>query len=223
MATTPTTPATSTRKYAYAGPPFNFLGHMSESQYNKFQPWVNARVSKFPSIQQFYQIRAAQLRKTSGALEQFYKTLNDEVLTPTFVKTPWQPGMAGWFSYSYRNDQLPMVAMSNIKTYMKEQLLRQDEAVFQMNHIRNVIEKTEDKAQYANEATAGIQTLFTQITSYFNKPEYQAVLVKDLSDQYPPGSGQARYRVNQLDAPTQWELEQNVRHNTVNQTNQTGI
>ena len=183
MATTPTTPATSTRKYAYTGPPFNFLGHMSESQYNKFRTWVNARVPKFPSVQQFYQIRAAQLRKTSGALEQFYKTLNDEVLTPTFVKAPWQPGMAGWFSYSYRNDQLPMVAMSSIKAYMKEQLLRQDEAVFQMNHIRNVIEKTEDKAQYANESAIGIQNLFSQITSYFQKPEYQAVLVKDLSDQ----------------------------------------
>jgi hypothetical protein len=80
-----------------------------------------------------------------------------------------------------------------------------------MNHLRNVIEKTEDKAQRANEATSNIQSLLTDIGNYFNQPEYQAVLVKDLSDQY---QGQPRFRVHQLDAPTQWELETQVRQTT---------
>lgn len=195
-------------KYGYEGPPFNFLGHHSETQQQKFKSWTDERTGNFPNIQQFYQIRAAQLRKTSGVLEQFYKAVNDDQLTPTFDKAVWQPGKDGWFAYSYRDDHLPMVTMSKIKAHFREQLHRQDEAVFQMNHIRNLIEKTEDKAQKANEATGDLQKLFTQINGYFNKPEYQAVLVKDQTDLY---QGQPRFRVHQLDEPTQWEKEQNQR------------
>jgi len=140
--------------------------------------------------------------------------VNDDPLAPTFQKEPWQPGSDGWFPYAYRDDQLPMVAMSNIKAYMREQLHRQDESVFQMNHIRNVIEKTEDKAQYASEANANVQTLFANIKSYFSKPEYQAALVNDLTDVYPAGSTQPRFRWNQLLPPTQYELELNARQGT---------
>lgn len=194
--------------YGYTGPPFNFLGTLSQTQYNAFQKYVNSHIGDFPAIQLHYQIRAAQLRKTAGALGQFYSTLNDEKLSPTFNKLTWKPGPNGWFGYVNRNDQLPMVAMHGIKGHMRERLQRQDEGVFTMNHIRNVVEKTEDKAQRANEATTSIPTLFSKINSYFNQPSYQAVLVKDTTDVYPPSTTQPRFRVHQLDVPTQWEQEQ---------------
>jgi hypothetical protein len=199
-------------KYGYVGPPFNQLGHQSFSQFTAFQNWVNARTNKLTSVQQFYQIRAAQLRKTSGALEQYYKTLNDEMLAPTFQKAAWQPGTQGYFPYVWREDHLPMVAMYQIKDYMREQFQRQDESVFHMNHARNLIEKQEDKAQRANEAlhhpVRSVTQLLSEINTYFNKPEYDAVLVKDTTDVYPAGTSQSRFRVHQLDAPTQWEIEQ---------------
>jgi hypothetical protein len=201
--------------YGYAGPPFNFLGNMSFSQQQAFNAWVRAREKNFAAIQQHYQIRAEQLRKTAGVLEQFYSTLNDESLAPTFKKAPWQPGPQGHFNYVFRDDQLPMVAMSQIKDYMREQFIRQDESVFAMNYIRNLIEKTEDKAEKAFLATNStqfsndtVENLITRVNSYFSQPEYQAVLVNDQTDVYPSGSSQPRFRVHQLDAPTQWEIEQ---------------
>lgn len=202
--------------YGYAGPPFNFLGHFSKTQQDAFNAWVRAREKNFSAIQQHFQVRAAVLRKTAGVLEQFYSALNDEVLVPTFRKEPWKPGPQGHFNYSYRDDQLPMVAMYQIKDYMKEQFQRQDESVFTMNHLRNIIEKTEDKAekayqamnatQFSNDNT--VESIITRINGYFSQPEYEAVLVDDQTDVYPKKSTQPRFRVNQLDAPTQWEVEQ---------------
>lgn len=201
--------------YGYSGPPFNFLGHMSLTQQQAFNAWVRARESNFTPIQQHFQIRAAQLRKTAGALEQFYQTLNDEKLAPTFHKAPWQPGQQMQFDYQYRDDQLPMVAMSQIKDYMKEQFQRQDESVFAMNQLCNLIEKTEDKAQKAFLAmnptqfsNDTVENLISRVTSYFSQPEYEAVLVNDQTDVYPTGTTQPRFRVHQLDPPTQWEIEQ---------------
>lgn len=198
--------------YGYTGPPFNFLGHFCTTQFNAFSAWVNKRTGNFPAIQQFYQIRAAQLRKTAGVLNQFYTTLNDEVLNPTFTKGSWKAAPGGQFGYVFRDDQLPMVAMSKIKGYMRPQFQRQDESVFTMNQIRNLIEKTEDKAQYAwqavNDSTQSISTLLTNINGYFGKTEYEAVLVSDQTDVYPTGTTQPRYRVHQLDVPTQYEIEQ---------------
>jgi hypothetical protein len=201
--------------YGYTGPPFNFLGHMSLTQQQAFNAWVRAREKNFAPIQQHYQIRAAQLRKTAGALEQYYQTLNDEKLAPTFNKKVWQPGPQGHFDYSYRDDHLPMIAMAQIKDYLKEQFQRQDESVFAMNHLRNLIEKTEDKAekaflamnptQFSNDT---VENLITRVNSYFSQPEYEAVLVNDQTDVYPTGTSQPRFRVHQLDIPTQWEVEQ---------------
>jgi hypothetical protein len=195
-------------KYGFTGPPFNFLGHFCDSQYQAFKAWVNARTGQFSVIQQFHQARAAQLRKTAGVLEQFYSKTNDETLKPTFEKSPWKPGPDGWFGYVNRNDQLPMVAVAGVKDHLREWLQRQDEGVFAMNQVRHLIEKTEDRAQAASEANADMPVLFKKIESYFEMPEYAAVLVKDTTDVYPPGSSQPRYRVHQLDAPTQWEKEQ---------------
>lgn len=198
-------------KYGYTGPPFNFLGHMSLTQKQAFFSWIQARQPKLPAIQQFYQIRAAQMRKTAGVLEQFYKAVNDEVLNPTFDKNSWKPSENGHFSYTWREDHLPMISTAQIKAYLQPQLQRQDEGVFAMNHMRNLIEKQEDKANFTNDAqnhpTRSITALITQINGYFAKATYEAVLVNDQTDVYPANSGNPRFRVHQLDAPTTWELE----------------
>jgi hypothetical protein len=203
-------------QYAYAHPPFHFLGHFSASQWNAFQAWVSARQNNLTPISQFHQIRAQQLRKTAGVLEKYYSTVNDQPLAPTFSKTLWKPGQYGHFAYPYDNDQLPMVLMSKIKTQFKDMLQRDEEAVFHMNQIRCLIEKSEDRAQYAHDfiqpatSTASgipdtLQPLLTKINSYFSKPEYVAVLVDDINSLY---KGQPYFRVNQADTPTIWELEQ---------------
>ena len=143
--------------------------------------------------------------------------MNDDTLAPTFNKGVWQPGPQGHFYYPFRDDHGPMVAMSQIKDYMKDQFQRQDESVFQMNHLRNIIEKTEDRAEKAHLATTPtqfynqtVEALIAKVNGYFGLPEYAPVLVKDQTDVYPAGSGKPRYRVNQMDVPTQWEVEQST-------------
>jgi len=163
------------------------------------------------TTQLHYQIRAQQLRKTAGALEQFYQTLNDDKLAATFAKAAWQPPTTGYFQYAHRDDHLPMVAMGQVKTYLKDRLQRQDEAVFHMNHARNIIEKIEDKAQYQFDAKTQVPNLISQINGYFALPQYAPVLVKDQTDVYPTGSTTPRYRVHELDNPTTFELEQHGR------------
>lgn len=158
-----------------------------------------------------YQIRAQQLRKTAGALEQFYQTDNDDKLSPSFTKAAWQPASAGHFQYAHRDDHLPMVAMAKIKGYLKDRLQRQDEALFHMNHVRNIIEKIEDKAQYQADAKTQVPNLISQINGYFALPQYAPVLVKDQTDVYPANSTTPRYRVHELDPPTTWEKEQHAR------------
>jgi len=194
--------------YAYPGPPFNWLGTFSETQKNTFTAWLNARLNKFPDIQTFYQIRATNLRKTAGVLEMWFQTLNDEILAPTFNKVEWQPGPDTYFVPTPRGDHIPMVTVSRIKKLFKEQLDRQDESVFHMNHLRTIIEKTEDLAQFANDTASQIPILLQQIESLFAQPQYQAVLVKDQTDQY---LGEPRFRVHPLDTPTRYELEQHNR------------
>lgn len=204
-------------KYAYPGPPFNFLGNFSATQWNAFQSWVADRQANFTPISQFYQIRAQQLRKTAGVLEQYYSTINDQNLAPTFSKTLWKPGINGHFTYPYDNDQLPMVMMGKIKTRFKDMLQRDEEAVFFMNQVRCLIEKSEDMAQYAHDfiqpdisttnsgSPETLQPLLAKINSYFSKPEYVAALVDDINSLY---KGEPYFRVNQADTPTIWELEQ---------------
>ena len=170
---------------------------------------ANSGSSVTPQIH--YQIRAQQLRKTAGALEQFYAAVNDEQLSPTFNKSSWQAPPSGYFQYAHRDDHLPMIAMGQIKVFLKERLQRQDESVFHMNHVRNIIEKVEDRAEYASVAAEQVPNLISQINSYFSLPQYAPVLVKDKSDVYPTSSTTPRYRVHELDSPTVWELEQHGR------------
>ena len=191
--------------YARVGAPFNFLGHMSESQKNAFKTWVTERRENFTPIQQHHQMRAQQLRKTAGILEKYYQEYHEETLAPTFRKDPWQPGPNGHFAYTYRDDHGPMLVMSDLKDHYKDQLNRQDEAVFAMNHIRTLIERHEDKAQQANEAPDDVNNLIQQLENLFSQPQYQAVLVKDKTDLY---QGMPRFRTSSLDPPTPWELSQ---------------
>lgn len=193
-------------KYAYPGPPFNWLGTFTLSQSNAFTTWVNNASNNSPDIELFYRIRAQQLRKSAGLLEKYYAGLTPP-LAPTFQKTAWQPGPQGHWVQAARNDHLPMAFVNQIKGYLQPQFEFDDDAVFFMNHLRTLIERNEDEAQYASEIDSIIPTLLQQIASQFTQPEYQSVLVDDVnsSNMY---KGQPYFRVNALDAPTQWELEQ---------------
>jgi hypothetical protein len=193
-------------KYAYQGPPFNFLGTFTLSQKNAFKSWVDARLSNFSDIETFYRIRAQQFRKTAGVLEKYYAGLQTP-LAPTFSKPGWQPGAQGHFIGAPRNDHLPMVYISDVKAHMQPQFEFDDDAVFVMNHLRTVIERNEDKAQAASEGQATVNEDIVQIENLFAQAQYQAVLVDDVnsSNMY---KGQPYFRVNALDAPTTWELEQ---------------
>ena len=192
-------------KYSKTGPPFDFLGHLSESQKKEFYKWIDKRKPNFVDIEKWWRIRAHQLRKTAGILEKWYKEKNDEPLKTRWEKKTWEPGGDGHFLYINRDDKLPGLTVAEIKELFKEQLQRDDEGMFQMGHLRTVIEKAEDQAQRANEATGRVPQLTSELDRYFGQPEYQAVLVKDLSDLY---KGQPRFRISQMDEPTIWEKEQ---------------
>jgi hypothetical protein len=206
-------------KYAYPGPPFNFLGTFTTTQKNALKSWVGARHDNFPKIELFYRIRAQQFRKTAGLLETYYLNDDPDKLKPTFLKPSWQPGPHGHWVPAPRNDHVPMVYVSSIKSYMQPQFEHDDEAVFLMNHLRTIIERNEDEAQYAIDATDGnnpfsVDNAIAKIENLFTQNAYQFVLVDDVNpanmytgakktaDPAPYG------RVNALDAPTLWELEQ---------------
>lgn len=189
--------------YAQTGPPFNFLGNLSETQKNAFTTWVNKQTGQLPQVQGFHQIRAQQLRKTAGILEKYYASnAVPDTLAPSFIKDSWKPSTAGHFPYAFRNDHEPAMAVARVKEVFRSRLVTQDDAVFHMNHVRVQIEKQEDLAQYANEGTTKVTELMNKLETLFGQPEYQAALVKDISDTY---QGEPRHRVHQLDDPTPWE------------------
>jgi hypothetical protein len=199
-------------KYARTGPPFNFLGHFSASQRDAFKEWATSRADNFSEISIHHRIRAQQLRKFAGAMEKFYASYNAQSLSPTFEKETWQPGKYGHFTYGVSEDHLPMVTMSKIKARYKEQLQRDEEAVFFMNHARHMVEVHEDAAQYALEFTDSNNTenlnqLLSNIDHYFGQVEYQSVLVED-KDTKKFYKGEPYFRVHPFDPPTRWELEQ---------------
>jgi hypothetical protein len=197
-------------KRAQDGPPFNFLGHLAESQKKAFYKWLDKRTPRQDPIHEWYRIRAHQLRKTAGLLEEFYKTKHPEIneaepLEPSFWKKEWQPGKDGHFVYVNRDDQLPSVTVSRIKDRFRHMLQIDDEGVFWMNWLRTHIERHEDKANMHKEAPGVVATLRQELDQMFDQPEYQAVLVKNESEKY---KGEPYFRVNPLDPPTIWEKEQ---------------
>ncbi len=208
--------------YAYAGPPFHWLGNFSMSQWKAFKTWANQRVGDVKDISTLHRIKAEQLRKTAGVLEQYYSSVYPqeqgsygEKLAPTFQKTVWKPNEHGHFDYLPGDDQLPMVMVGKAKGQMKDMLQRHEDAVYFMNQVRCLIEKHEDWAQYASDFAQGssgvpgnpvtLADILAKVDGYFTRPEYQHVLVDDISNLY---KGQPYYRVHPADPPTQWELEQ---------------
>jgi hypothetical protein len=196
-------------KYAKDGPPFNFLGHMSESQKKAFYTWLDKHNAKQPEVSDWYRIRAHQLRKTAGLLEEFYTSKYPDgatdKLAPTFQKDEWQPGKDGHFTYVNRHDQVPTVTVSRIKDRFRHMLQRDDEGVFWMNWLRTQIERNEDHANLHKEAVGSVTALRADLDAMFGRPEYEAVLVKNESSLY---KGEPYFRVNPLDDPTIWEKEQ---------------
>lgn len=192
-------------KYAQSGPPFNFLGNMSESQQAAFVGWLNQQAESLPQVQTFHQVRAQQLRKTAGMLEQFYASgPAPDKLAPTFIKPAWKPGADGYFPYAQRNDHAPAMVVGNLKRHFRSHLVHMDDAVFYMNQVRTQIERHEDQAQHAFDGITKVPALINQLSTLFGKPEYQGALVKDQSDLY---EGEPRYRVSQFDDPTPWERQ----------------
>jgi hypothetical protein len=184
-------------QYAKTGSPFDFLGHLTETQKGAFYKWLDKRAPYFTDEEKWWRIRAQQLRKTAGALENWYAYKNDEALKTRWDKQSWEPGTDGHALYSYRDDQIPSVVVGDIKELFREQLKRDDEGMFQMGHVRTLIEKSEDKAQWSHEAKATLATLRSELDSMFGRPEYQAVLVKKADE--------AKFRVNQMDELTEYE------------------
>ena len=193
-------------KYALTGPPFNFSGNLSETQRDAFISWVDKQATTLSGVQTAHQMRAQSLRKTAGLLEKFYATSSQsspDVLTPSFIKATWKPESTGHFAYAYRQDHVPAVTVDTMKQPFQSRLVKQDDAVFHMNFIRTMVERREDLAQYAHEAITETPKLVNKLNQLFGKPEYQATLAKDKTDLY---QGQPRFRVNQFDPPTPWEL-----------------
>lgn len=164
-------------KYAKVGPPFNFLGHMTETQRDSFYSWMSARMGNFAPITTFYQIRAQQLRKSAGLLEYYYANDSVDKPVPSFRKDTWQPAKGGHPLYNILSDQTPAVAVSRMKEIFKDQLQVNEEAVYWMNWLRNTIEKHEDKAQRASESHHIIATNKANLNECFTSPEYSRTLV----------------------------------------------
>lgn len=199
-------------QYSKLGPPFDFLGHLSESQKGEFYTWLNKRSPLLGDMSTWWSIRAQQLRKTAGAQEQFFKEKYDTPQTPRWSKTPWQPGPNGHFPFEFKDDLLPAQTVSQIKDLFKEQLLRDDEAQFQMNHVRTLVEKAEDRAAWSNDGKEKLKVLMGTLDRCFGMSSYSSVLVKDKSDLY---DGSPRYRVSPMDEPTKWEREINSGSTTI--------
>lgn len=180
--------------------PFHFLGNLSEKQKKTFYKWVDARLDRFPKIEEFWRIRAQQLRKTAGVLEKFYDEKR-EGLKPFFQKDVWKPGEDGHFMPMDQVDIESAQAVSEIKAVFQHQLQLDDEGVFMMDFLRTIVESSEDAAQHAKEASAKVGKRKADLDRMFTEDKYAAILVRDISDP------EHEYRVNPLEDPTDWELQ----------------
>jgi hypothetical protein len=123
-------------------------------------------------------------------------------MTPYWKKDVWQPGPGGNNRPSAGSDQASSVLVGEVKELLRDQLKRDDEAMFQMLHVRTLVEKFEDNAQYASTAPGDLKKLFAELHSMFGKPENQTILIDDKNDLY---QGKPRASLSVLDEPTPWE------------------
>ena len=183
------------------GPPFHFQGTLTETQKGSLEKWIDGRKKNFEPITTFHQVRAHQLRKSAGLLEEFYKAKG---IAPSFSKEPWQPDVKGHFLPTVRDDYGPSVAVAAIKDRMQDQMAVDDDAQFRMNYIRTHIELHEDMAQEASEGSSHVDQHLADLNSCFGDPNYRGACVKDLTDTYEGGP---RFRAHPLDPPTAWERQ----------------
>jgi hypothetical protein len=183
--------------------PFNFLGTMSQTQFQGFEAWIAAQEANTTAISAFHQRRANQLRKSSGLLENYFRQVDPRCIYPTFAKKPWEPVADGHFTPLQRDDCVPANAMARIKANYQDQLSSVDEAVFRMNFLRTRIEAHEDMAQEQFETVDDDAADLERLRAYFADPAYQGCLVRDQDDLY---LGEPKYRVSPWDPPTPWEL-----------------
>jgi hypothetical protein len=192
-----------TTTYERIGPPFNFMGRFTDKQKASLEKWIGEKKPNFPEITKFHRIRAHQLRKASGVLEQFFKA-DDPLkrnMKATFEKDEWKPPEEGYFVPTTRDDHLPADAMAIIKDRFQEQMALDHEAVFRMNFIRTRFEWREDAAQETEEGAKTVDEKLADLTRYFADPHYQGVLV-NTGDTF---KGEPRFRTHPLDKPTAWE------------------
>ena len=183
--------------------PFHFLGTFGEKQKATLWAWTESRKANFARIEQFWRIRAQQLRKSAGVLEDFYATQRNG-LKPFFVKDPFKPSEDGHFTAIAQDDAHPAQAIFEIKERFQPQLQLDDEGVFMMDHVRCLIEAAEDLAMMNHDAVAVVTARKSDVDQMFEESQYEAVLVKDISDLY---KGQPKHRCNPLDAPTAFEKD----------------
>lgn len=190
--------------YAKPGPPFNFLGTITESQKEALEAWVGKHRADFTDISKFHQIRAHQLRKSSGMLETFYKAKDPAArgLKPTFDKEPWQPKEGGHFFPTQRDDQGPANAVYDIKDRFQYPMAADEEGVFRMNFIRTRFEFQEDVAQEMAEGADFVTQKLADLNRFFADPHYRAACIKDKSDLF---EGEPRFRAHPWDKPTAYE------------------
>lgn len=180
--------------------PFHFLGNFGEKQKKTFYKWIDPRIVKFAKIEEFWRIRAQQMRKTGGVLEEFYKEKRED-LKPFFQKDIWKPGPDGHFTPLDRVDIEPSEAVEDIKDVFLHQLQLDDEGVFFMDLLRTTVETSEDNAQYAKEAPDLVGKRKSDLDRMFTEDKYATILVKDISD---PDTA---VRTNPLCQPEPWELK----------------
>ena len=190
------------RVYWRSSPPFNYLGTFNTTQRLALQDWVAKAETNLTLIGKFHQVRAQQLRKSAGLLEDFNLKVDPRAMTPSFVKAAWEGDPDGHIAPTLRDDHMPANVMVKVKERFREVLAHDDESMFRMNWLRTRIEAEEDRAQLAYDAKDATTADFTQLSSMFADNAYQAVLVRDQDDQF---QGEPRFRVHPLDLPTAWE------------------
>lgn len=193
-------------KYARTGPPFNFLGTITESQKEALEKWVGKHKADFPDLTKFHQIRAHQLRKASGMLETFYKSKDpwSRGLEPSFEKDPWQPGPDGHFFPTQRDDQGPANAVFELRDRFQYPMAFDEEGQFRMNFLRTRFEFQEDLAQEMAEAADYVVQKLADLNRYFADPHYRASCIRDKSDLF---EGEPRFRAHPWDQPTKAEQQ----------------
>jgi len=175
---------------------FNFLGTLTESQKNDFISFINSYIQNLQDYKNFYKIRATQLRRSSSVLQEHLKSI-DSSITPTFNKALFEEPQGGQQFVQDVDDRWPAKIVSEIKNNLIDIFKDRDDLIFQLNNVKLMIEKNEDKAQFYDDADTKLNTLIAELEKLFNDPYYDQALISD--------SNSTRFRVNSLQDKTDFE------------------